>query len=47
MNFADVKKEAKKEAEKKEIEMILEMNTDDIPIKQIAKFTKKTEEEEE
>jgi predicted transposase/invertase (TIGR01784 family) len=36
---------AKKEAEKKMEEMILEMNSDDIPILKIAKFTKKTEEE--
>jgi hypothetical protein len=35
---------AKEEAEKKEIAMILEMNEDEIPIKQIAKFIKKTEE---
>jgi predicted transposase/invertase (TIGR01784 family) len=36
---------AKKEAEKKMEEMILEMNSDGIPILKIAKFTKKTEEE--
>lgn len=36
---------AKKEAEKKMEEMILEMNNDGIPILKISKFTKKTEEE--
>lgn len=56
-DYADMRKEdgkaqidaaenkAKKEAEKKMEEMILEMNNDGIPILKISKFTKKTEEE--